>query len=67
MAEKPLKITPELLEKCLDTVAEAIVQDKIRGHRYICIYERLERELEALKAKENTLARVRQRVERLKK
>jgi hypothetical protein len=57
-------ITIEVLEKCLDRVALLIAESADRGAVYLPIYDRLEVELEALKAKEARMARVRARIRR---
>jgi hypothetical protein len=55
-------ITTDVLEKCLDRLAQIIVQAGEKGVVYLPIYERLEAELEKARAIEARLARVRGRV-----
>ncbi|CCF19075.1 protein of unknown function [Pseudorhizobium banfieldiae] len=55
------QITPERIERALDRVAEIIVDLK-DGQKCLPIYERLEAELKAMRAAENTMASVMQRV-----
>lgn len=62
----PKEITIELLEACLDRVAQAIEDDEERGHAYLPIFERLERELEDIRDRQSTLARVRSRLKQSK-
>jgi hypothetical protein len=57
-------ITAETLEKCLDRVAEIIVQAGEKGAVYLPIYERLESELEKARAIEARMERVRTRAKR---
>ena len=57
-------ITTEILERCLDRLAQIIVQAGDKGAVYLPIYERLETELERLKATEERMARVRERIKR---
>ncbi|KRR21651.1 hypothetical protein [Bradyrhizobium retamae] len=61
---KPVKITTDLLEKCLDRVALAIDRAGDKGAAYLPIYERLESELKLIRANDNTLERARQRIRR---
>ena len=60
----PVYITVDVLEKCLDRVALAIDQAGDKGAVYLPIYDRLEAELNALKDKEDRVARIRARVKR---
>lgn len=55
-------ITVSVLEKCLDRVALLITESGDKGGVYLPIYDRLEAELEALKAREDRMARIRARV-----
>jgi len=54
-------ITPERIEAALDKLAIAMVRLGPEGARALPIYERLERELEALRVTETKMARVRER------
>jgi len=60
----PVVITVEVLEKCLDRLARIIDQAGDRGAVYLPIYDRLEAELQKLRAKEDRMARIRARVRR---
>lgn len=62
--KRPIKITPELLERCLDRVALAIDREGAHGAVYLPIFERLEAELAAMRRQEAALDRVRQRLKR---
>ena len=55
-------ITVAVLEKCLDRVALLITESRDKGAVYLPIYDRLEAELEALKTREDRMARIRARV-----
>jgi hypothetical protein len=57
-------ITGDVLEKCLDRVALLIAESGDKGAVYLPIYDRLESELKALKAKEDRMACIRARVRR---
>jgi hypothetical protein len=57
-------ITAAVLEKCLDRVALLIAESGDKGVVYLPIYDRLEAELEALKAREDRMARIRARIRR---
>jgi hypothetical protein len=57
-------VTLDLLEKCLDRVALLIAENGDKGTVYLPIYDRLEAELRALKANEDRMARIRERVRR---
>jgi hypothetical protein len=57
-------ITAELLERCMDRVAQAIVRDEKRGIAYLPIYDRLSAELEAMRRRAATLDEIRERVRR---
>ena len=59
-----VSITVDVLEKCLDRVALVIDHAGDKGAVYLPIYDRLEAELKAFKAKENRLARIRDRARR---
>ena len=59
-----LAITVAVLEKCLDRVALLITESGDKGAVYLPIYDRLEAELEALKAREDRMARIRARIRR---
>jgi hypothetical protein len=54
------------LEKCLDRVALAIDRAGKRGAVYLPIYERIEAELDTLRAKEERMERARQRLKQLR-
>jgi hypothetical protein len=58
------EITVELLERCLDRLAIAMQRAPQGGEFYLPLYERLEREIEAKKATESTMARAQRRVRR---
>ncbi len=57
-------ITVELLELCMDRVAQAIVRDEKRGGVYLPIYDRLNAELAAMRQRAATLDEIRKRVRR---
>jgi hypothetical protein len=61
---RSVAITVAVLEKCLDRVALLIAESGDKGVVYLPIYERLEAELEAHKAKEDRMARIRARIRR---
>ncbi|WEJ33882.1 hypothetical protein [Devosia sp. SD17-2] len=58
-------VTIERIERAMDEVALAIHMAGAKGAVYLPIYERLERELQALREKQATMALVRARLERL--
>ena len=58
------EITPEILERCLDRLAIAMQRAPQGGEIYLPIFERLEREIEALNAAQSTMARAMRRVRR---
>jgi hypothetical protein len=58
-------ITAELLELCMDRVAQAIVKDEKRGAAYLPIYERLSSELAAMRRQAQAMDEIRERVRRL--
>jgi hypothetical protein len=61
--KKPnVEVSLEVLEKCLDRVALAIDRAGKRGVVYLPIYERIEAELEILRAKEERMERARRRL-----
>jgi hypothetical protein len=61
--KKPnVEVSLEVLEKCLDRVALAIDRAGKRGVVYLPIYERVEAELEILRAKEERMERARRRL-----
>ncbi len=61
--KKPnVEVSVEVLEKCLDRVALAIDRAGKRGAVYLPIYERIENELDTLRAKEERMKRARQRL-----
>ncbi len=57
-----VEVSVEVLEKCLDRVALAIDRAGKRGAVYLPIYERIENELDTLRAKEERMKRARQRL-----
>lgn len=57
-----IEVSVEALERCLDRVALAIDRAGKRGAVYLPIYERIEAELDALRAKEERMERARQRL-----
>ncbi|MFT4116590.1 helix-turn-helix domain-containing protein [Bradyrhizobium sp.] len=57
-------ITIEVLEACLDRLADIMAEAPQGGEVYLPIWERLEREIEAKKASESTMARARVLAER---
>jgi hypothetical protein len=62
-SKKPrVEVSIEVLEKCLDRLALAIDRAGKRGVVYLPIYERIEAELDALRAKEERMKRARQRL-----
>jgi hypothetical protein len=61
--KKPsVEVSIEVLEKCLDRLALVIDRAGKRGAVYLPIYERIEAELAALRAKVERMERVRQRL-----
>ena len=58
------EITIDVLERCLDRLAIAMQRATQGGEIYLPIFERLEAEIEAKKASENTMARALRRVRR---
>ncbi|MET4199954.1 hypothetical protein [Bradyrhizobium sp. LA6.12] len=61
-ADEP--ITADLIERCLDRLAFEMARAPMGGEVYLPIYERLESELAALKAKEDMMERARVRAAR---
>jgi len=57
-----VEVSVEVLEKHLDRLALAIDRAGKRGAIYLPIYERIEAELDALRAKEERMERARQRL-----
>jgi len=57
-----VEVSVEVLEKCLDRVALAIDRAGKRGVVYLPIYERIEAELEILRARDKRMERARQRL-----
>ncbi|QFT31777.1 hypothetical protein FIV00_14895 [Labrenzia sp. THAF82] len=53
------KITPGVLNDCLDTMAKII--NLPGGEKYVPMYQRLERELQALEERQDALTRIRAR------
>ena len=67
LSKKPsVEVSVEVLEKCLDRVALAIDRAGKRGAVYLPIYERIEAELDTLRAKEERMERARQRLKQLR-
>jgi hypothetical protein len=64
MADDTSTITVARLERCLDRLALEMHRVGKRGVAYLPIYERLESELAALKAKEAMMERARVRAAR---
>ncbi|MBB4398681.1 hypothetical protein [Bradyrhizobium sp. ERR14] len=58
------EITVEMLERCLDRLADIMAQAPQGGEVYLPIWERLEREIETKKASESTMARAMRRARR---
>ncbi|MGM4886441.1 hypothetical protein [Tardiphaga sp. 11_C7_N12_6] len=58
------EITVEVLERCLDRLAIVMQRANQSGEVYLPIFERLEREIEAKKASESTMARAMRRFRR---
>jgi hypothetical protein len=61
---RSVAITAKVLEQCLDRVALLITESGDNGGVYLPVYDRLEAELEAIKAKEDRMARIRARIRR---
>ena len=61
---RSVAITVAVLEKCLDRMVLLIAESGDKGAVYLPIYERLEAELETLKAREDRMARIRVRIRR---
>ena len=55
-------LTPEMYEEALDLLAAKITGYGERGRELLPMYQRLERELEAMRAEDALLASVRARV-----
>lgn len=58
------EITIEVLERCLDRLAFEMARAPQGGEVYLPLWERLEREIEAKKAAESTMARALRRARR---
>ncbi len=66
-SKKPrVEVSIEVLEKCLDRLALAIDRAGKRGAVFLPIYERVETELDALRARQDRMERARQRLRRSK-
>ena len=65
MATRQAPVTIERIERAMDEVALAINMAGDRGAIYLPIYERLERELLACRARQTTLTSVKARLQRL--
>jgi hypothetical protein len=57
-------VTVEVLERCLDRVARLVAESGDKGLVYLPIYDRLETELQVLKAREDRMTRIRARITR---
>lgn len=67
LSKKPnVEVSVEVLENCLDRVALAIDRAGKRGAVYLPIYERIEAELDTLRANEERMERARQRLKQLR-
>ena len=53
------KITPDVLNECLDIMAKVVSHPG--GELYVPMYERIEREINVLEQKKDTLSRIRAR------
>jgi len=60
----PKPVTPERIERALDRVAEIIVAYGDEGHKFLPLYDRLEKELRACQAIDQRLADARRRFQR---
>ena len=66
--KKPnVEVSVEVLEKCLDRVALAIDRAGKRGAVYLPIYERIEAELDTLRANEERMERAPRRGARMER
>ena len=54
-------ITPERIERALDTLANIMVRSGPEGRAYLPLFENLEQELATLRAEEDVMSRVRAR------
>jgi len=63
-ARKPLVITADLVEKCLDGLAVIMMNAGERGKNFLPIYQRLEDELAAMRKAEDTMSKARLRATR---
>jgi hypothetical protein len=61
---EPVAITVDALEQCLDRIALLIAESGDKGAVYLPIYDRLEAELQALRAREDRMERIRARFKR---
>ena len=62
-SKKPrVEVSTEVLENCLDRLALVIDRAGKRGAVYLPIYERIETELDALRAEEDRMMRARHRL-----
>jgi hypothetical protein len=57
-------ITPERIERALDTLANVMVRSGPEGRVYLPLFENLEQELAKLRAEEDVMSRVRARAKR---
>lgn len=58
---KSQTITPERIERALDTLADIMVRSGPEGRVYLPLFENLEQELAKLRAEEDAMSRVRAR------
>ena len=65
MPARRAPVTIEDIEFAMDEVALAIDMAGAKGVVYLPIYERLERELQALRERQSTMSAVKARLERL--
>lgn len=59
---KPQPITPERIERALDTLANIMVRSGPDGRVYLPLFENLEHELATLRAEEDVMSRAQFRV-----
>ena len=66
MAHDNSPITAHRVELCLDILAGTISHMGDEGEKLIPMYQRMERELETLKARQDTMSSITARLKRLK-